>query len=428
MMLGQASGKVGSIVFSRTNGQQVIRTKAETVKNPKTLKQTIQRILLNTCAQAYSNGQAIFDHSFEGKKSGQESMNTFMKKNLEYLRKRIADLMASGYTYDDLFNFVPIGMSGLYAGAWILSNGQLPKVAVTLTPYTTFGSAKAKVALGANTYGDVISQYNLQRGDQLTFVTIENPMDSDQIYFNYTRVILDPRNADGTPADLTTPFIVDGAINLPNSRNEGNFGTLAYDGGNVRFSLTTGDVVCAAVIVSREVNGVWKRSFAQFVVNETLMTEFNAYSLAMAIENSKGVSIDLASELYLNNAGTGGVQSTNSGGSAPVNPDAVSIDPRVKFTGANGDVTTSVAGGSVQVAGPVTAIVVSGRNLTNASIKAGTNNSASAAEELETTVDGTKAMWDGSLAIGSTLYVFADGSLWFTVQAITAGGGGMEEG
>lgn len=423
MLLGQLRGAVGSIVFSRSNGQQVVRSKAETIKNPKTLKQTIQRILLNTASQAYSTCQVIADHSFEGKKSGQECMNTFMSKNLEYLRSRVAEIVDGGGDMSDIFNFAPVGMSGIFPGAWILSKGTLPKVNVTLVPFTTIGSSKMKLAAPANTYADIIARYSLRRGDQLTFVTLEAPVESENVYFNYARVILDPRNQDGTAADLTSAFIDNGHINLPNGKNEGNFGTLLFSTDHFEISLTSGDVICAAVIVSREADGTWKRSDSQFIVQEAILSDYNAYSLAAAIAASNGVNIDVENALYLNNAGTGGQQSTNSGGSEPApSPSEPTFSTTVKFTGNGASATQSVAGGSTSVTAPITAIEVSGSNLTEGILKVGTANDASQAANMSVNAAGTKATWSGSAAEGTTLYVFKSGSLWFTATAVAAGG------
>lgn len=426
MLLGQLRGGVGSLVFSRSNGQQVVRSKAETIKNPKTLKQTIQRILLNTASQAYSTCQPLADHSFEGKKAGQESMNAFMSKNLEYLRTRVAEVVDGGGDMSDIFNFAPIGMSGIFPGAWILSKGSLPKVDVTLVPYTEIGSSKAKMALAANTYGDLIAQYGLQRGDQLTFVTLEAPIASDNVYFKYARVILDPRNTDGTAAPLTSAFIDNNAINLPNSKNDGNFGVLAFEDTNVKFSMTTGDVICAAIIVSREGNSGWKRSDAQFVVQEAILGDYNAYSLDGAITNSKGVTIDVTNDLYLNNAGQGGQQSTNSGGGSSPSSSTAAVSNTVQFTGNGSTVSQNVSGGSTQITAPLTAIVVSGSNLDQLELKVGTANAVGSASAMTVNEAKTQATWSGNVTAGSSLYVFKAGVLWFTVSTVPASGGDGE--
>ena len=87
MLLGHARGKVGSLVFSRANGKQIVRAKADVVANPQTEAQVIQRIMLNTVAQAYSKMASICDHSFQGVQKGAKSMSYFMKVNLNKLRQ-----------------------------------------------------------------------------------------------------------------------------------------------------------------------------------------------------------------------------------------------------------------------------------------------------------------------------------------------------
>ena len=221
MLLGHARGKVGSLVFSRSNGQQVVRARAEVVKNPRTETQLIQRIFLNTVSQAYSKMQPIVDHSFEGVAPGQASMSFFMKKNLDKIRAYVKNQLDNDQSYDDIVAFTALGENYISPNNYIISKGSLPEVLPTFT-----GSTAGKIEnISANTYEGVINSMGLQRGDQITFITMQGSM-AVGVDFHYARVILDPINADLTEAPLSTPFIVEGAINLPNGRNEGAFTTL----------------------------------------------------------------------------------------------------------------------------------------------------------------------------------------------------------
>lgn len=436
MFLGHARGKVGSVVFSRQNGKQITRSRAEVIKNPRTYAQFIQRVFLNTCSQAYSYAKPIVDHSFQGKSAGQECMSEFMKKNLEYLRQRVAQLTDEGVSMDTIYNFVPVGASGLYPGRWIIANGQLPQVIPTIGAYTTFGSAKAIMELPENTYQSVIDKYGLQRGDQLTFVTVEYPVDGSQFYLNYCRVILDPREEDGTAAALDTEFVGEGGIQKPNPKNEGGFQTLTFDTAQVKFSLTNGDVASVGIIVSREENGVWKRSKSQMTLNEdVMMASSDFYSIYTAIEASQGVTIDVLNALYLNNAGTN-AHAVAGGGSTPtpsptptpsVNPSANSM---VSITAAGATAQQSVAGGSVSVLQNLTKVEISGVDLTEGWLKAGTTNNV--AEATNMTLTGTtKATWeaaDAGIAAGGALYVFKNGVLWFNISVTSGGDAPLDEG
>lgn len=304
MLLGHARGKVGSLVFSRSNGKQVVRANADVVKNPQTEKQMIQRIIMATVAQAYSRFQPICDHSFEGLQAGQQTMSAFVSANLKLMRENIAAAVAANQSFDDIKAFTPVGSNEYASNAYIIAKGKLPEVIASFT-----GSTRAKVAgIAANTYAAVISALGLQRGDQLTFVTTQGASGANMT-FHYARVILDPMNADGSEAELSVPFIADGAINLPNSRNEGNFNVLEFAESAIAWNFSAQSVTGAAVIVSRQnADGTWKRSNAVLQVNDPgILYE---RSLQECLDLVKSGSIDTLSSMYLNNAGTGRLANT----------------------------------------------------------------------------------------------------------------------
>lgn len=91
MLQGMARGKVGDVVFSRLNGQQISRVRNRQPYNPRTNKQLIQRAIMATVMNAYSAGKEIFNHSFQGKAVGSENQREFMRLNAKYLRGIIAD-------------------------------------------------------------------------------------------------------------------------------------------------------------------------------------------------------------------------------------------------------------------------------------------------------------------------------------------------
>ena len=87
---GMGRGKVGDVVFSRLNGQQIARVRNRNPKNPRTNAQLYQRAIMATVMQAYSAGIAIFDHSFQGKEVGAQNQRRFMALNAKLLRSQIA--------------------------------------------------------------------------------------------------------------------------------------------------------------------------------------------------------------------------------------------------------------------------------------------------------------------------------------------------
>lgn len=301
MLLGHARGKVGSLVFSRSNGKQVVRANAEVVKNPQTEKQMIQRIIMATVAQAYSRFQPICDHSWEGLQSGQKTMSAFISANLKLMRENIAAAVADNQSFDDIKAFTPVGSNEYASNAYIIAKGKLPEIVTSFS-----GSTRAKMdGIAENTYAGVLAAYGLQRGDQLTFVTTQGASGANMI-FHFARVILDPMNADGSEADLSSSFIADGAINKPNTRNEGSFNALEFAAGSISWNFSAQAVTGAAVIVSRQkADGTYARSNATLQVNDAGI--IYERSLQECLDLVASGSIDTLSTMYLNNSGTGRV-------------------------------------------------------------------------------------------------------------------------
>ena len=423
-----ATGKLaGSKLQGGVNGT-IIADNTKKPKNPRTVNQTLQRVLMATVSQGYKYMQPICYHAFEGISEGAKSMAEFQSLNLKYFRERAAEVGESQLSA--YVNFVAVGEKGIKPAAFIVANGGLPRVNMQIN-----AAFAAVLPMTANTYGEVIEKYDLNRGDQLTFVAIVESTSTPGTYqVKYARIILDPRNTDGTAASLDSALIEGNAINLPNSKNAGNFGLLEFNNGMV-FNFKANEKVCSvACIVSREVNGEWKRSFAQMVVSEEAIGE-NGESLARAMYRSySGTPVDLSSQnQYLNNAGTGGGQSTNSGsGESEEEQQGAEIyfDNEVNFTANGANASSSVAGGSVSVNGPLTQMQFSvGTNAAASNISVKQDGSAVGTVTLP--AQGT-IQWDGNAANGTSLTVYkvVDGTetQWFTVT-VTApssdpGGGG----
>lgn len=307
MLLGQARGKVGDLVFSRSNGQQVTRARAAVVKNPQTETQMIQRIILNTVAQAYSRMSAITDHSFEGIQAGQPSMSYFMSKNLNSLRSKLAEEIAEGYDLGSIYAFSPVSTNQYAANRYIIAKGTLPEVPATFGPQNV-----GRVVVAGSTYADIINAFGLQRGDQLTFVATQGASGANTT-FHFARVILSPTNADGSEAPLDTPFLADGAINLPSPRNEGQFATLQWTDGNIDFNFSAKPISGVAVIVSRQsANGTWLRSNATLEMSDAAVAGFQL-SMQECLDMFATGGVETLNSRYLNNSGASRLAGAGSG-------------------------------------------------------------------------------------------------------------------
>lgn len=275
LFLGQARGKVGDIVFTRGYGEQVTRARNRAPKNPQTPLQQLQRICLTTACKAYSLMQAICDHSFEGLSVGTPCQSEFTRLNIDKLRQSLAYELA--FPEDQVmldsvaYNFNQKGDNAAELNPYIISRGSLPSL-----QYVFFQSEmklEFKSQLSAPTtasYADVVEALGVQRGDQLTFVSVtyDNSVSNTRCLatgFKFARIILEP--ADG---DMSVAFLsgTEGnyAVNAPNPKNEGivkisgiQASQLGIAGVNL-LNIPNETPILGGVILSRLTGNVWKRS------------------------------------------------------------------------------------------------------------------------------------------------------------------------
>lgn len=86
-LLGTLRGSTGDVTFRVSNGRQVMSKRARNVRNPKTSKQTYQRMFFATIAKAQSAMKKIVDHSFENVEHGAKSLRYFSSKNIALMRQ-----------------------------------------------------------------------------------------------------------------------------------------------------------------------------------------------------------------------------------------------------------------------------------------------------------------------------------------------------
>lgn len=303
--LAGAQGKIGSIVYQKSASGETVARQFVMPKNPKTLAQRFQRVITKTVGANYKKMKAICDHSFEGRSMGYACANRFRSLNAVRFRERASYLQNQGSSLYEYFNFIAIGASKYSPAAVFVSEGSLPQV------YASIANGKMILAgVAANTYNAVMDAVHAQRGDQMTFVTVEKNANNDYT-FQFARIILDPRQNNGAAA-LSVDFLSNGAVNCPNQRNNGTFNALAINGTNLEVKLTNGTVVAAGIIMSRKSDKTWLRSTCQLALSEQGLGDDATSLMEAAEEGDHPAFVDLDSEQYLNNAGVGGTEGTNS--------------------------------------------------------------------------------------------------------------------
>ncbi|MBR6432299.1 MAG: hypothetical protein IKS64_05540 [Muribaculaceae bacterium] len=419
-----ASGKCGNKTYYQRDGKTIGRI-IVTPKNPKSDAQTLQRILVKVVGMVYAMLKAICNHSFEGFSNGAKCAERFRSLNLRYLRERATALQQSGQSLAQFYQFAPL-QSGLCTPfAAIISQGHLPKVRVGIDAE---GGHVAYVNTPGRTYADFVKAWGLQRGDQVSFVTVQKNEGEYEAYL--ARIVLNPRNDDGSGAPMSTEIVdSEGEFPCSNWKNRLNFSTFEFDTDHFNFVLGNGGIVVAAgIIISRkDKSGDWFRSNCQLVLNEAGFGS-DLCSLAEAVESSYVSSdIDMESELYLNNAGTGGTGSTGdvtpSGGSGGVTPG----EPTYNTMAAINGVSQSIAGGSVTATAPVTTVAISGNNLGEVVFTAKVDGTGDAINPTSHNANG--ATFSGlNVEAGHSLVVYRGGTVWFTISAQESGGSGFDEG
>ena len=173
---GMARGKVGDVVFSRANGEQISRVRNRHPRNPRTNAQLFQRAIMATVVQAYSAGKEIFDHAFQGLSVGASCQREFLRRNTLMLRELVgADINTPIVTAEQKARIVAPGVAVPTPNPFIISRGSYDQKLFTLqsaaTGYT-IAQPNAK-----ETVAQYVNRLGLIAGDIYTFVAFKPTAD-----------------------------------------------------------------------------------------------------------------------------------------------------------------------------------------------------------------------------------------------------------
>lgn len=285
---GTGTGKIGDVVLSRRNGEQVSRVRVRKIANPRSLTQVLQRVVVATAIRAYSLFSPICDHSFQGKSTKIKNMQRFQQLNTRLLTSRANDAYNAG-TMAQVGDYVAKDAQFTKVNEYVISEGSAPSA-----PYVVSGVPSEHITLNADfgatpTYGDVIEKLGLKEGDQLTFISgIADVATGNFKRIMFCRVILSAA-ADGS---LDAEFLGNnGALNGENPRNEGTSSftfTKAAQGNTINVvpkasTIAEGEVICGgALIVSYYEGNMWHRSNEVF---QPVATEAPMSTLQDAIDS-----------------------------------------------------------------------------------------------------------------------------------------------
>lgn len=251
---GLRSGSTKNFTFSELNGQQITKERVYKVKNPRTLQQMRQRMVMATVSAAYSYLKEICDHSFEGFGVGSPCMSEFMRLNLDALKAKAqndAAVVAFNAYQDKNINPVP----------FMVSKGSLNEIVPTIAENKLSWST-AKGDADTTTAEGIYAALGLNQGDMVTFILCGgNFVSNAALTFAPQPLAITRLHADkqGAVSSLANAFTVE-------SNNQGNINVDFNMGSNLVFEATCDKLVMGAVIISRKAADKWLRSNASMVV------------------------------------------------------------------------------------------------------------------------------------------------------------------
>lgn len=287
-------GKLGNIVgYKGRSGQRLARIRQTEVKNPKTVAQTIQRMIIATASRAYGLMKTICDHSFEGITYGGESQSYFLKQAANDLRAYVAANYPE-FNVSDFKNLFGLSFPNdlSYSGVGLMiSKGTIPSVAVKAN---TDGDALIfGETLSGATIQNVMDAVGARPGDQITICGINS--DGEWVESRY---VIDN---EATTAQLAVNWPANGVADAFDAQ------TSVVEDAQLKVDSTdlTTDLTTAAVILSRKQGTKWLRSTQRLYTVDIQPDGFGAEdapAVALAAWMEGTTPIETENPYYLNQA------------------------------------------------------------------------------------------------------------------------------
>lgn len=350
---GLRSGSTKNFTFSELNGQQITKERVYKVKNPRTLQQMRQRMVMATVSAAYSYLKEICDHSFEGFGVGSPCMGEFMRMNLDALKAKAqndAAVVAFNAYQDKNINPVP----------FIISKGSLNEIVPTIAENKLSWRTNIGDAVTA-TAEDIYAALGLNQGDMVTFILCGGDFVSNAALTFAPQPLAITRlhaNKQGRVSSLANAFTVE-------SNNQGNINVNIDEPSSTEISVeaTCDKLVMGAVIISRKAADKWLRSNAYMVMKDGIPSTTVSRQLA---------TYPVERDLILNGSGLAKGSSTSSlpKPSLSLSTSSVSIStqggtanaPTLTGAPSGAAVTYSIANSNVATINPSTGVATAKAN------------------------------------------------------------------
>ena len=169
-------GRVGSEVYcvgkdGKGTTQQVVRSIADIVSNPRTIEQQKGRMIMSTIMQAVSAMRFVIDHSFDALPSGQPCISEFISRNYALIKADVAAHPSDLNT----FGLNPYQGKGIRPGPYVMSDGEAVKPTNVQIGNLSSGNLyiRCRWKKMNPTYADLKSLLSLSDGEYFTLVGID---------------------------------------------------------------------------------------------------------------------------------------------------------------------------------------------------------------------------------------------------------------
>lgn len=253
---GKRRGSTKNFTFAVFNGKQVTKEKAEQVKNPRTLAQMRNRMILTTSSAAYAAMKEIVDHSFQGHVYGLQNMSRFQSVNNKLLR---ANLQAA----TSQFAYANYGDARVLPGAYVISEGSLAPIPSAMFACAITGANSVAFTLQPGVTAEqlttdaIIAALGLQVGELATLCFLADCGTETGYKFGFIRLTVKAAGSvQLTAQNLTDYFDIES--NAPVAVTSVADGTAVITA-TIDGVLAAGGL-CYGCIHSANENGSWKRS------------------------------------------------------------------------------------------------------------------------------------------------------------------------
>lgn len=244
---GFLRGRIGSDVYSigktaKGMRQQVVRSLAEQVSNPRSEAQMAGRMIMSTVMQAVAGLSMIIDHSFDGFPKGQPSISEFIRLNYAQIKADAAAHPASG----NKFGLNQYQEKGTKCGEYIVSAGSALLPAAVVASQT---SLSINLTADTLTIGGLKAALGLSVDGYVTYVNIDSTYGVQ--FFRVRFVSSLPDSTAITSENVAGLFATEGNISV----------TATLGTNKILFELAnTGLNGAAGAIVSDKIDGQWKHN------------------------------------------------------------------------------------------------------------------------------------------------------------------------